>query len=220
MKRGTRPRWTLGPRLLTLDKRLRGRSPSPTRVGRARGMRTRQARRDAYILNEQTVHHERSVPDTRRPLRKLDDQRHRHPPPQVANLVLDPRLEGFEQSAPFRKMGQHSSPPASCSSPTLSWQGPPARRDREGIGCGGRASAKDNLSPSARDRPMALGVIESAWRSHRLRKTGCCGQADREFSSSTEAANMECRLNVENLVFRHIEMSAAGRSLSWPRPPP
>jgi len=48
------------------------------------------------------------------------------------------------------------------------------------------------------------------------------GQADREFQLiQLKLANMEvARLNVENLVFRHIEMSAAGRSLSLARPPP
>jgi len=76
--------------------------------------------------------------------------------------VLDRGLEGFEQSAPFRKMGQHSSPTGE-----LFLTDVVVGRDRllgeteKESGGGGRASAKDNfVSERAGTAAMALGVIE------------------------------------------------------------
>jgi alkylation response protein AidB-like acyl-CoA dehydrogenase len=211
MKRGTpaqMERWGLD--LLTLDK-----------IG-SWAITTAKRDGDAYILNgNKTYITNGPYADTVVLYAKLDDGsdtdiRHR----QVLTFVLDRGLEGFEQSAPFRKMGQHSSPTGE-----LFLTDVVVGRDRllgeteKESGGGGRASAKDNfVSERAGTAAMALGVIEEclalsiAYAKDRV----LWGKPIGEFQLiQLKLANMEvARLNVENLVFRHIEMSAAGRSLS------
>ena len=225
MKRGTpaqMERWGLD--LLTLDKIGSWAITEPNSGSDALGgMRTTAKRKgDQWILNgNKTFITNGPYADTVVFYAKLDDGsdtdiRHR----QVLTFVLDRGLEGFEQSAPFRKMGQHSSPTGE-----LFLTDVVVGRDRllgeteKESGGGGRASAKDNfVSERAGTAAMALGVIEEclalsiAYAKDRV----LWGKPIGEFQLiQLKLANMEvARLNVENLVFRHIEMSAAGRSLS------
>jgi hypothetical protein len=225
MKRGTpaqMERWGLD--LLTLDKIGSWAITEPNSGSDALGGMRTTAKRDgdAYILNgTKTYITNGPYADTVVLYAKLDDGsdtdiRHR----QVLTFVLDRGLEGFEQSAPFRKMGQHSSPTGE-----LFLTDVVVGRDRllgeteKESGGGGRASAKDNfVSERAGTAAMALGVIEEclalsiAYAKDRV----LWGKPIGEFQLiQLKLANMEvARLNVENLVFRHIEMSAAGRSLS------
>jgi hypothetical protein len=225
MTRGTpaqMERWGLD--LLTLDKIGSWAITEPNSGSDALGGMRTTAKRDgdAYILNgNKTYITNGPYADTVVLYAKLDDGsdtdiRHR----QVLTFVLDRGLEGFEQSAPFRKMGQHSSPTGE-----LFLTDVVVGRDRllgeteKESGGGGRASAKDNfVSERAGTAAMALGVIEEclalsiAYAKDRV----LWGKPIGEFQLiQLKLANMEvARLNVENLVFRHIEMSAAGRSLS------
>jgi alkylation response protein AidB-like acyl-CoA dehydrogenase len=139
---------------------------------------------------------------------------------KVLTFVLDRGMPGLEQSAPMRKMGLHSSPTGELFLTDVR-----VGRDRllgeteEERDGGGRQSAKANfVTERAGVAAMSLGVIES------------CLELSVAYAKSRELwgkpigglqlvqlklAKMEvARLNVQNLVFRHIELEAAGRSLT------
>jgi acyl-CoA dehydrogenase len=134
--------------------------------------------------------------------------------------VLDRGMPGLEQSRPLRKMGLHSSPTGELFISDVR-----AGRDRllgeseEEADGGGRQSARDNfVTERAGVAAMALGVIEecltlsTAYAKDRL----LWGKPIGDFQLiQLKLARMEvARLNIQNLVFRHIELSAAGKSLS------
>jgi alkylation response protein AidB-like acyl-CoA dehydrogenase len=138
---------------------------------------------------------------------------------QVLTFVLDKGMPGLHQSKPFRKMGLHSSPTGDLflsdvrvGKEHLLGAAADGRRT-------GRESAKRNfVTERGNLAAMALGVIEE------------CLQLSVEYAKSRvlwgkpigdrqliqlKLAKMEvARLNVQNLVFRHIEVSAAGQSLT------
>ena len=139
----------------------------------------------------------------------------------VLTFILDRGMPGLEQSKPFRKMGLHSSPTGELFLTDVR-----AGRDRllgetEGSpgGSEGRESAKGNfVTERAGVAAMSLGLIEEClklsvqYAKDRLLWERPIG----EFQLiQLKLARMEiARLNVENLVFRHIEMSSAGKSLT------
>jgi len=225
MKRGTpaqMERWGLD--LLTLDKIGAWAITEPDSGSDALGGMKTTARRDGdeYVINgSKTFITNGPYADTVVLYAKLDDGsetplRDR----RVLTFVLDRGMEGFEQSKPFRKMGLHSSPTGElfCSDLRVG-------RDRllgeteDEAGGGGRQSAKDNfVTERAGVAAMALGVIEEclklsvAYAKDRM----LWGKPIGDFQLvQLKLARMEvARLNVENLVFRHIEMSEAGQSLT------
>src|SRR6202012_3919323 len=131
--------------------------------------------------------------------------------------VLDSGMDGLEQSPPLRKMGLHSSPTGQLFLTDVR-----VGADRllgQSDGGGGRDSARSNfVTERAGLAAMALGVIEE------------CLDLSVEYAKSRtlwdkpigdfqliqlKLARMEvARLNVQNLVFRHIELSEAGKSLT------
>jgi alkylation response protein AidB-like acyl-CoA dehydrogenase len=129
-------------------------------------------------------------------------------------------MPGFEQSKPFRKMGLHSSPTGE-----LFLSDVRVGRDRllgetevETAG-GGRQSAKDNFTTERSGvAAMSLGVIEECLKLSvaYARDRMLWGNRIGDFQLiQLKLAKMEvARLNVQNLVFRHIEMQAAGKSLT------
>jgi alkylation response protein AidB-like acyl-CoA dehydrogenase len=139
---------------------------------------------------------------------------------KVLTFVLDSGMPGLEQSKPMRKMGLHSSPTGELflsdvrvGRDRLLGE---TEEEREG---GGRESARANfVTERAGVAAMALGVIESCLElSVRYAKDRLLwGKPIGEFQLvQLKLARMEvARLNVQNLVFRHIELEAAGRSLS------
>jgi hypothetical protein len=225
MKKGTiaqKERWGLD--LLTMEKVGAWAITEPNSGSDALGGMRTSARRDGdeYILNgNKTFITNGPYADTTVLYAKLDegdgaDVRNR----QVLAFVLDKGMPGFEQSKPFRKMGLHSSPTGE-----LFLSDVRVGRDRllgetevETAG-GGRQSAKDNFTTERSGvAAMSLGVIEEclklsvAYAKDRM----LWGNRIGDFQLiQLKLAKMEvARLNVQNLVFRHIEMQAAGKSLT------
>ncbi len=224
MKRGTpeqMERWALD--LLTLDKVGAWAITEPDSGSDALGgMKTRAVRDgDEYVLNgSKTFITNGPHADTLVVYAKLDDGSGadlRSRP--VLTFVLDRGMEGLVQSKPFRKMGLHSSPTGEVAFTDVRC-GP----DRLLGGSGeapeeGRESAKDNfVTERAGVAAMSLGVIEECLKlcvAYAKERT-LWGQpiAEKQLIQLKLAKMEVARLNVENLVFRHVEMSAAGRSLS------
>jgi alkylation response protein AidB-like acyl-CoA dehydrogenase len=225
MKRGTpaqMERWGLD--LLTLDKIGAWAITEPDSGSDALGGMKATARRDGdeYVLSgNKTFITNGPYANTIVFYAKLDDGsgtdlRDR----RVLTFVLDSGMHGLDQSKPFRKMGLHSSPTGELFLSEVR-----VGRDRllgeteEETGGGGRQSAKDNfIAERAGVAAMSLGVIEEclklsvAYARDRL----LWGKPIGDFQLvQLKLARMEvARLNVENLVFRHVEMSAAGKSLT------
>ncbi|MGC8463733.1 MAG: acyl-CoA dehydrogenase family protein [Acidimicrobiales bacterium] len=225
MKRGTpaqMERWGLD--LLTFDKVGAWAITEPGSGSDALGGMLATARRDGeeYVLNgNKTFITNGPYADTIVFYAKLDDGsdtpvRDR----QVLTFVLDRGMPGLEQSKPFRKMGLHSSPTGE-----LFLSDVRVGRDRllgeteEERDGGGRESARDNfVTERAGVAAMALGVIEACLELSvaYARDRTLWGQpiGDRQLIQLKLAKMEVARLNVQNLVFRHIELSAAGKSLT------
>jgi hypothetical protein len=225
LKRGTPAqleRWAGD--LLTLDKIGAWAITEPGSGSDALGGMRATARRDGdqYVLNgNKTFITNGPYADTIVFYAKLDDgsdtdPRHR----KVLTFVLDKGMEGLTQSKPFRKMGLHSSPTGE-----LFLDDVVAGRDRllgeteDEPGGGGRQSAKDNfVTERAGVAAMSLGVIEQCLKISvaYARDRMLWGKPIGDFQLiQLKLARMEvARLNVENLVFRHIEMSEHGKTLT------
>ncbi|MDA8072964.1 MAG: acyl-CoA dehydrogenase family protein [Actinomycetota bacterium] len=138
----------------------------------------------------------------------------------VLSFVLDRGMTGFEQSAPMRKMGLHSSPTGELFLSDVH-VGPDRLlgAEHEASGSDGRQSAKENfVAERAGLAAMSLGVIEQclALSIDYAKNRMLWGKPIADFQLvQLKLAKMEvARLNVENLVFRHLEMEAAGRPMS------
>ncbi|HVM55412.1 MAG TPA: acyl-CoA dehydrogenase family protein [Acidimicrobiales bacterium] len=221
MSRGTtaqKERWAGD--LLTLDKIGAWAITEPDSGSDAFGSMKSTARRDGeeYLLNgSKTFITNGPYADTIVFICKLDEG---NPPAErkVLSFVLDRGMPGLEQSPPLRKMGMHSSPTGQ-----LFLSDVRVGRDRL-IGetedaKGGREGAKDTFSMERSGvAAMALGIIEECldlsidYAKNRVQ----FGQPIGQFQLIQEKlARMEvARLNVQNLVFRTLEMGAAGKGLS------
>jgi len=212
-------RWV--PDLLTLEKIGAWAITEPGSGSDAFGSMRSTARRDGdeYLLNgSKTFITNGPYADTIVFICKLDegnDPADR----KILSFVIDKGTPGLEQSKPLRKMGMHSSPTGE-----LFLDDVRVGRDRligetEDVAKGGREGAKATfMQERSGVAAMALGMIEEcldlsvAYAKDRVQ----FGQPIGEFQLiQDKLARMEvARLNVENLVFRTIEMSAAGRSMS------
>jgi alkylation response protein AidB-like acyl-CoA dehydrogenase len=226
MKGGTpaqMERWGLN--LLTLEKIGAWAITEPNSGSDALGGMTSTARRegDEYVLNgSKTFITNGPYADTIVYYAKLDDGsdtplRQR----RVLTFILDSGMPGLEQSKPFRKMGLHSSPTGEIFLTDVrvgpdrllgETEGRPDGRD-------GSESAKGNfVTERAGVAAMSLGLIEECLKlSVQYAKDRMLWERPiSEFQLiQLKLARMEiARLNVENLVFRHIEMSAAGQTLT------
>ncbi len=225
MKKGTiaqKERW--GRDLLTMDKVGAWAITEPNAGSDALGGMQTTVRRDGdeYILNgNKTFITNGPFADTIVVYAKLDEEDGSKPRDRkVLTFVLDKGMEGLEQSKPFRKMGLHSSPTGE-----LFFSDVRLGRDRllgeseDEKGGSGRESAKENFTTErAGVAAMALGVINECMRISvdYARDRTLWDKPIGDFQLiQLKLARMEvARLNVQNLVFRHIEMSAAGKSLS------
>jgi len=216
MKRGSaeqKRRWGLD--LLTLDKVGAWAITEPESGSDAFGGMKSTARKvgDDYVLNgSKTFITNGPFADTIVFYCKLDDGR----PPrerEILTFVLDKGMQGLEQSKPLRKMGCHSSPTGE-----LFLSDVVAGPDRLLTGGGsGKESAKQNfVTERAGVAAMALGVIEECLRlSVEYAKSRVAWDkpiGDYQLIQLKLARMEVARLNVQNLVFRHVEMQKKGRT--------
>ena len=225
MKQGTpaqMERWALD--LLTGDKVGAWAITEPNSGSDALGGMQSTARRDGdeYVINgNKTFITNGPYADTIVFYAKLDDGsdtplRDR----QVLTFVLDRGTPGLEQSKPFRKMGLHSSPTGELflSDVRVGRDHLLGETEDESAGSG-RDSAKGNfVTERAGLAAMSLGLIEECLKLsvEYAKNRMLWGQpiGDRQLIQLKLAKMEVARLNVQNLVFRHIELSEAGKSLT------
>ena len=212
-------RWVLD--LLTMDKVGAWAITEPGSGSDAFGSMRSTARRDGddYILNgSKTFITNGPYADTTVFICKLDEGNPMEER-KVVSFVLDRGMPGFVQSKPLRKMGMHSSPTGE-----LFLDDVRVGRDRligetEDIPAGGRDGAKATFQQERSGvAAMSLGIIEEClklsveYAKNRVQ----FGKRIGEFQLiQDKLARMEvARMNVQNLVFRTIEMSGAGASMS------
>ena len=207
-------RWV--PELLTMEKIGAWAITEPNSGSDAFGSMKSTARRDGdeYVLNgSKTFITNGPYADTIVFICKFDEG-NEPADRKIFSFVVDAGTPGLEQSKPLRKMGMHSSPTGE-----LFLDDVRVGRDRligetEDPPAGGRAGAKATfMQERSGVAAMALGMIEESlsiaveYAKNRVQ----FGQPIGDFQLiQDKLARMEvARLNVENLVFRYIEMTAA-----------
>ena len=148
---------------------------------------------------------------------KLDEEGVPAEQRKIVSFILDSGMEGLEQSKPFHKMGIGSSPTGE-----LFLQDVYVEEDRllgGSVNSYGRGGAKATFAQErAGIAAMALGIIERALELsvEYAKERKQFGQAIGEFQLiQLKLANMEvARVNVQNMVFRYIEMSQQGLPMS------
>jgi alkylation response protein AidB-like acyl-CoA dehydrogenase len=223
MSRGTieqKERWV--PDLLTFDKVGAWAITEPNSGSDAFGGMTTTVRREGeeYVLNgEKTFITNGPYADTVVVYAKLDDgsdtDKRRRP---VLTFVLDQGMPGLTQGASFRKMGIHSSPTGQLFFSDVYLE-PDRLLGDPGGGAAqdGRASARSNfVAERVGIAAMSLGVIEECLRLcvDYAKTRELWGQKIGEFQLiQLKLANMEvARQNVQNMVFRTIEMGRDGKT--------
>ncbi len=206
MSRGTpaqKTRWARD--LLTFDKVGAWAITEPESGSDAFGGMRSVARRDgdSYVLNGQkTFITNGPYADTLVVYAKLDDE--------IATFVLDSGMPGLTQSKPFRKMGIHSSPTGELFFDDVRLE--PERL----LAGGGKESARSNFATERTGvAAMSLGIIEEclALCVEYAKSRTLWGQPIADFQLiQLKLAEMEiARLNVQNLVFRTVELLRAGK---------
>lgn len=222
MSKGTiaqKEKWALD--LLTLDKIGAWAITEPGSGSDAFGSMKSTAKRDGnggYILNgSKTFITNGPYADTIVFICKLDEG---NPPKErkVLSFVLDKGMEGLTQSKPLRKMGLHSSPTGE-----LFLDDVKVGVDRL-IGeteerASGRSGAKSTFTAERTGvAAMALGMINRCLELcvDYAKTREQFGKPIGQFQLiQLKLAKMEvARLNVQNLVFRQIELTAHGKSLT------
>lgn len=216
-----RERWV--PDLLTLRTIGAWAITEPNSGSDAFGSMLATARRDGdeYVLNgNKTFITNGPYADTIVFICKLDegnDPKDR----KILSFVLDSGMPGLTQTKPLRKMGMHSSPTGE-----LFLDDVRVGRDRligedeDPASGGGRDGAKATFQQErAGVAAMALGIIEQClelsigYAKERVQ----FGQPIGEFQLiQQKLATMEvARMNIQNLVWRTIEMSNAGQTMTF-----
>jgi alkylation response protein AidB-like acyl-CoA dehydrogenase len=220
LSKGTRrqkERWALD--LLTMDKIGAWAITEPGSGSDAFGAMKAVARRDGdgYVLNGQkTFITNGPYADTIVFICKLDEG---NPPKErkVLSFVVEKGTPGLTQSKPLRKMGLHSSPTGE-----LFLEDVRVGRDHllgETEKAPARSGAKATFTQERTGvAAMALGIVEQC-RELSLEYARTRVQFGRPIGEfqliQLKVAKMEvARMNLQNLVFRQIEMAAAGRAMS------
>ena len=224
MSKGTiaqKEKWALP--LLTMEKVGAWAITEPGSGSDAFGGMKATARRDGegYLLNgNKTFITNGPYADTIVFICKLDEPGVEARSRKILHFVLDRGMAGLTQSKPMRKMGLHSSPTGE-----LFLQDVRVDKDRllgeseERAAKSGRAGAKDTFSMERSGvAAMALGIIERClelcidYAKTRVQ----FGKPIGEFQLIQEKiARMEvARMNVQNMVFRHIELVANGKNMT------
>jgi len=221
MARGTtaqKERWAL--ELLTLEKIGAWAITEPGSGSDAFGGMKSSARRDGdgYVLNgNKTFITNGPYADTIVFICKLDEG-NEPKARKVLSFVLEKGMPGLTQSRPMRKMGLHSSPTGE-----LFLEDVRVGRDRligETENVAGRSGAKQTFSMERTGvAAMALGIVEQclALSLQYARTRVQFGRPIGEFQLiQLKLAKMEvARMNLQNIVFRQIEMAAAGKPMTF-----
>jgi hypothetical protein len=221
LSRGTtaqKERWALP--LLTLEKIGAWAITEPGSGSDAFGGMKSTARRDGdgYLLNgSKTFITNGPYADTIVFICKLDDGGDAKKR-KVLSFVLERGMPGLTQSKPMRKMGLHSSPTGE-----LFLEDVRVGRDRligETEEAPARSSAKATFTQErAGVAAMALGIVEQCLElsTNYARMRVQFGRPIGEFQLiQLKLAKMEvARMNIQNIVFRQIEMAAAGKQMSF-----
>jgi alkylation response protein AidB-like acyl-CoA dehydrogenase len=224
MSKGTiaqKKRWARD--ILTMDKIGAWAITEPGSGSDAFGSMAATARRDGeeYVLNgSKTFITNGPYADTIVFICKLDEG-NEPGDRKVVQFVLDSGMPGLEQSKPLRKMGLHSSPTGMlflddvrCGRDRLLGES----EEAFGGGKGREASKATFVMERSGVAAMALGIVERClelsvkYAKERVQ----FGRPIGEFQLiQLKLAKMEvARLNIENLVFRVLESSAAGQSMT------
>jgi alkylation response protein AidB-like acyl-CoA dehydrogenase len=211
-------RWALP--LLTLEKIGAWAITEPGSGSDAFGSMRSTARRDdqgGYLLNgSKTFITNGPYADLIVFLCKLDEPGVAPEDRRVLTFVVEKGTPGLEQSKPLRKMGLHSSPTGELAlrdvrvpAENLLGEDEPAKESRSGA----RATFSIERAGVA---AMALGIVERCLELslRYARERVQFGRPIGEFQLiQDKLARMEvARMNLENLVFRTIEMAGAGRA--------
>jgi len=220
MAKGTvaqKERWGLP--LLTLETIGAWAITEPGSGSDAFGGMKASARRDGdgYVLNgSKTFITNGPYADTIVFICKLDDgsdPKHR----KVLSFILDKGTPGLTQSKPMRKMGLHSSPTGE-----LFLEDVRVGRERligETEEAPARSGAKQTFSMERTGvAAMALGIIQQCLELsiNYARTRVAFGRPIGEFQLiQLKLARMEvARMNLQNIIFRQIEMAATGKQMS------
>ncbi len=222
MSKGTiaqKERWALD--LLTMDKIGAWAITEPGSGSDAFGSMASTARRDGdeYVLNgSKTFITNGPYADTIVFICKLDEG---NPPAErkILSFVLDRGMPGLVQSKPLRKMGMHSSPTGQLFLDDVRVGRERLIGETEDLPSGGRDGAKATFQQERSGvAAMALGIIEECLELsvQYARDRVQFGKPIGEFQLiQDKLARMEvARMNVQNLVFRVIEMGGAGVTMS------
>jgi len=216
-------RWA--PDLLSLDKIGAWAITEPGSGSDAFGGMRASARRegDEFVLNgSKTFITNGPYADTTVFICKLEEDDVDLRDRKILNFVLDRGMPGFEQSGALRKMGLHSSPTGELFLTDVR-----AGMDRllggEGAltgGAGGRESAKGTFQTERSGvAAMALGIVDRCLELS-LKYARERVQFERPIGEyqliQDKLARMEvARMNLQNLVFRTIELTAHGKTMSF-----
>ncbi|AFT72222.1 Acyl-CoA dehydrogenase [Alloalcanivorax dieselolei B5] len=222
MGKGTleqKERWALP--LLTMEKIGAWAISEPNSGSDAFGQMKTVARRDGnggYIINgSKTWITNGPYADTIILICKLDEEGVEPRDRKIVSFILDSGMEGLTQSKPFKKMGIGSSPTGE-----LFFDDVKAGADRllGGSETGyGRSGAKSTfMQERAGVAAMALGMVERALELsvNYARDRVQFGRAIGENQLiQLKLAKMEvARSNLQNMVFRYIDLTAAGKQMT------
>jgi alkylation response protein AidB-like acyl-CoA dehydrogenase len=226
LSKGTTPqkeRWAL--ELLTLEKIGAWAITEPGSGSDAFGGMRASARRegDEFVLNgSKTFITNGPYADTTVFICKLEEEGVDPRDRKILNFVLDRGLPGFEQTKPLRKMGMHSSPTGELflkdvrvgMDRLLGGEAALSKKD------GGRSGAKDTFQTERSGvAAMALGIVdrclELSLKYARERVQFGRPIGDYQLIQDKLARMEVARMNLQNLVFRTIELSAQGKSMSF-----
>ncbi len=213
-------KWALP--ILTLDKIGAWAITEPGSGSDAFGGMKATARRDGdeYVLNgNKTFITNGPYADTTVFICKLDEPGVEPEDRKMVSFILDRGMPGFEQTKPMKKMGMHSSPTGE-----LFLQDVRVGKDRL-IGesenrAEGKSGAKDTFSIERSGvAAMALGIIEQCleYSIDYAKNRVSFGKPIGEYQLiQLKLAKMEvARMNVQNMIFRQIEMSEQGKSMTF-----